>query len=203
MPTGYTSIIEERDNVSFNEFVWRCARAFGALIMLRDDPLDAPVPERFEPSDYYDKSLKEVEIDIQRLESLTSAERTAEGERLKIDAIKRGEEWLARDARTNARYNTMLAKVAAWQPPTSEHEGLKEFMSQQLTTSISSTKYIEAQLEGYRTKAAGEFFADVLSSARRRRTYLIEERQKEIDRTNGRNEWAAQLRQSVPPPEHL
>mgnify|MGYP003341377176 CR=1 FL=1 len=30
MPTGYTSIIEDRTDATFEEYVWRCARAFGA-----------------------------------------------------------------------------------------------------------------------------------------------------------------------------
>ena len=47
MPTGYTAPI--KDGISFNDFMWGCARAFGALIMMRDDPPGTPIPERFEP----------------------------------------------------------------------------------------------------------------------------------------------------------
>jgi hypothetical protein len=197
MPTGYTAEIEKRE-VSFNEFVWCCARAFGALIMLRDDSFDTPIPDQFEPSDYYDKSLKETEAQIKRLEAMTSVERTTEGERLKREAITRNEAWLNERNQSNARYDAMLEKVAAWNPPTSEHQGLKDFMAQQLTISRDSTDYIESSLSLSRTKAAGEFFADALSEARRRRKYLLEEREKEVERTNGRNQWIAQLRQSVP-----
>ncbi len=49
MPTGYTHLIEEGCNLE--EFVWACARAFGACVMMRDDSVDKPVPEKFEPSD--------------------------------------------------------------------------------------------------------------------------------------------------------
>src|SRR6266849_6658520 len=156
MPTGYTAMIEERD-VTFNEFVWQCARGMGALIMMRDDPMDAPIPERFKLSDYYDKSLLEVNTAIKRLEAMTSAERVAEGERLKRESIERNEEWLSERIEVNVRYNAMLAQVADWNPPTSEHQGLKDFMAQQISISFNSTDYIEAELSKARSKSAGEF----------------------------------------------
>jgi len=36
MPTGYTNCI--KDGVTFEQFVWKCARAMGALVMMRDEP---------------------------------------------------------------------------------------------------------------------------------------------------------------------
>jgi hypothetical protein len=37
MPTGYTAAI--KDGISFEKFVWDCARGMGALVMMRDEPL--------------------------------------------------------------------------------------------------------------------------------------------------------------------
>jgi hypothetical protein len=59
MPTGYTAKLME-EGQSFPEFAMRCARNFGALIMMRDESLDVPIPEQFEPSDYYRKKLSEL-----------------------------------------------------------------------------------------------------------------------------------------------
>lgn len=50
MPTGYTANVP--DGITFEQFVWQCARGMGALVMMRDEPTGAPIPERFEPSDY-------------------------------------------------------------------------------------------------------------------------------------------------------
>ena len=50
MPTEYTDAIA--DGISFNDFMMKCARGMGALIMMSDEPSDAPILEQFEPSDY-------------------------------------------------------------------------------------------------------------------------------------------------------
>lgn len=41
MPSGYTSIITN-EKCTFEDFAWGCARAFGPLIMQRDDSLGLP-----------------------------------------------------------------------------------------------------------------------------------------------------------------
>jgi hypothetical protein len=168
--------------------------------MMRDDPLDAPIPERFEPTEFYQRSLNEARAEVQRLEKLNASQRTAEGEGLKRDAIVRNQQWLAKDLVTNARLNQMIERVNEWTPPSGEHEELKTFMLQQLTTSIENTEHIERALAEAKSKAAGQFFADALTNARRRVMYSTEEQQKETQRVEGRNQWLAQLRASVPMP---
>jgi len=59
MPTGYTYPVVEGKITEFSDFALSCARAFGALITMRDDPHDTPIPETFEPSDYNAKKLAE------------------------------------------------------------------------------------------------------------------------------------------------
>jgi len=58
MPTAYTSFVADNENFTFPEFAMLCAREFGALISMRDEPLDTPVPERFEPDDFYRKQYE-------------------------------------------------------------------------------------------------------------------------------------------------
>ena len=50
MPTGYTVALYEGKDVTFEDFVMGCSRAFGALISLRDEP-NAPIPEEFKVSE--------------------------------------------------------------------------------------------------------------------------------------------------------
>ena len=38
MPTGYTLDLYNGKDITFEEFVLKCARAFGALIDMRDEP---------------------------------------------------------------------------------------------------------------------------------------------------------------------
>ena len=56
MPTGYTAVIE--DGCTFKEYVMTCARAFGATISMREEPLSKEIPEKFEVSDYALNQLK-------------------------------------------------------------------------------------------------------------------------------------------------
>ena len=57
MPTGFTCDI--KDGITFERFALNCARAFGALINMRDDSLDAEIPDEIKPSDHHVKALAE------------------------------------------------------------------------------------------------------------------------------------------------
>ena len=72
MPTGYTAAI--KDGISFNEYALSCARAFGALIMMRDEPADAPIPDEFKPSDYHFKKIEEAKAELARLRAMSPDE---------------------------------------------------------------------------------------------------------------------------------
>jgi len=59
MPTGYTAGVQDGKITEFSDFALNCARAFGALITMRDDPQDTPIPEKFEArTSYYDERLE-------------------------------------------------------------------------------------------------------------------------------------------------
>lgn len=55
MPPAYTSFVADNENFSFLEFAMLCARNFGALMMMRNEPLDLPVPERHHKNTQGDK----------------------------------------------------------------------------------------------------------------------------------------------------
>ena len=88
MPTGYTAKLMEKGK-SFDEFVLFCARAFGACIDMRDEDMNAPIPEQFQPSAYYQKSVDENSAELTRLESMTNEERLAFGAKTRADRIER------------------------------------------------------------------------------------------------------------------
>ncbi len=196
MPTGYTDAIAK--GASFNAFVWSCARAFGALVTMRDNAHDAPIPERFEPSDYNAKRLAEARAERERIVGMTNdgADRAAAEEYEK--ARESYEKRLAEKAERRASYNAMLAKVRAWTPPSKEHEGLKDFMEEQITKSIDwdcDTRYMDKPelLTGSRWRK------EHLSRLDHDLQYHHDENAKEVARAEQRNAWLAALRASVPP----
>lgn len=136
MPSGYTASIYEGKPVSFREFTMGCARGFGALIDMRDDPADAPIPDKIKPSEWYRRSLDEARREFDRVESLTYLQWEAERDEWYERTAEARREAEKKRTALRARYEDMLAQVQQWQPPTADHEELKTFMVDQLTQSI-------------------------------------------------------------------
>jgi hypothetical protein len=197
MPTGYTACIGE--GADFNKFALGCTRAFGALIMMRDEPGDAPIPERFEPSDYHAKAIKVAEASLRELDGmpLDEAERRANADY--AQAMQRNREMIAKNDALRESYTAMLAKVAAWQAPTADHEGLKTFMREQITQSIDFDCSNEYYLRNAPVKlTAMEWRSKQVEAARRDITYHSKEHADEVGRAATRTDWVKALRESLP-----
>lgn len=193
MPTGYTCAI--KDGQSFEEFVLGCARAFGANILMRDDESDAPIKE-YEPSIHYKQWWEDAKAKLEELNALSveAAETRAKSEY--EGAIARNKEHRAEAYDLLKKYEAMLERVNAWEPPTPEHENMKKFMIEQIESSIDhdcSTDWIKdpALLSGVEWKARN--IQNAADGVQRYR----EEWDKEIDRTCERNEWNRALKDSL------
>lgn len=201
MPTGYTSPLYEGEEISFEQFVLRCARAFGALITLRDEPLDKEIPEDFPPREdsYYERELPKRRERLEWLHGLTSeqAEANAEGEFER--ALTYWKETQEKYAAMRTRYLAMLKKVEAWQPPTEEHVPLKEFMVSQITDSIEHDCPGERNtLYGVPIRQNGqEWLESEIKETERMIEMAEEEIQKEKERAAGRSAWVRNLRESL------
>lgn len=136
MPTGYTHNVGDGTLTEFRDFALQCARAFGALITMRDDPADAPIPDAIEASSYYSDRLKESEAQLFTLNEMGDDEVIAAAQKDNDDSMAAYRKRLAEDAATRDRYLAMLEHVRAWEPPTHDHAPMKEFMVEQLMTSI-------------------------------------------------------------------
>lgn len=198
MPTGYTADVGDGKVTDFRTFALQCARNFGATIMQRDEPTD--VPPRFrEVAPYYAQRLNEAKDEIARLETLTleDAEREAAAEYAARLATEK--EYAAKRIETRSRYETMLEAVNEWEPPTTEHEGLKHFMREQLTSSI------DFDCADYHTKhiryTAGVWLAKAKTKAASDLAHAEKSLAGEIDRCNGANKWIAALYESLPASE--
>lgn len=134
MPTGYTHKVVDGTLTEFADFALECARAFGALLELRDDPA-APIPTEIKPSTYAQERLDEATKEYLRLSSLTGEALSAEIAEEYAEEKARRAEYRAKGKETNERLNKMSAAVANWTPPTAAHTRFKEFMLQQLDIS--------------------------------------------------------------------
>jgi hypothetical protein len=196
MPTGYTEIISTKPEVTFEEFALRCARAFGALIMLRDESIDASLPQKIEATDYHLRKGAEAEKWLATVREMSpdECERQAARQFEKADV-----DWRKSEAERKAlgeRYRAMIAKVMAWNPPTPDHQGLKQFMLQQLRESLEWDAKSYPELRPKRLSGA-DWLSEEMAKARRDIAYHAEEYQSEVKRAADRNEWLQKLRQSL------
>jgi len=195
MPTGYTSDV--KDGISFNKFVLICARAFGALVTMRDEPSDAEIPEKFKGSTYNTKALREAEKDLGVLEKLTDADKKKGTQKAYDEEFGRVMDSMEESRELAFKYQDMIANVKAWTPPTKDHTELKSFMLEQLKESLrfDCNTYTEKDLPKLQT--AEQWFKKRRSELLHDITYHREEARKETERTDGRNAWVKALRDSL------
>lgn len=196
MPTGYTYDVQRGKITTLHDFALHCARAMGACIMMRDDPADAPIPERFEPhTDFYDKGIAEARAVLAEVPALSAQECDARAAADYETALKSHTDRLAEQAAGERRYRSMLAQVEGW---TTQAEGIREFMLEQLRTSISHDCDSRYEPEPPIRQTGEQWRQTTLEKVSRVLADRTVERAKEIGRTEGRNQWLANLRASLP-----
>lgn len=193
MPTGYTYDIVNGKLQDFNEFAMRCARAFGALINMRDAPSDAPIPEKFESSVYHKNAADEARKEKKRLAALAPPELETECAAAFHEKVEQEQKWRRELILENQRCQDMAAKVKGWTAPTPDHEELKSFMLQQLKISV----YVEREAETFMRPSPEDWLLEKLQKCRHDIEYHDKEHAKEIERTKSRNEWLRVLRVSL------
>jgi hypothetical protein len=197
MPTGYTADVCDGKLTDFKAFAIRCAHAFGALVELRDEGMDAPIPE-FKPSPYHVEGLQKAHAELARLKGLSRDEAEAEARAAFRKAMDAHHKHVEEQQATKGRLLAMRAQVADWQPPTSEHQGLKDFMIQQIDETIRfdcspSTYYLEKC-----TPKGGEVWRrEQISEQERSIEYHTKQNAEDIERVAHRNKWVADLRKSL------
>lgn len=142
MPTAYTAILGEREDMTLKDFALLCTRNFGVSIAMRDTPLTVPVPEKFEVDksykykEEYDKAVKEYDDFM----ALSDSDKVAYLERTYSEMLERERGYAEKQVKEidvlRRRYNKMLNKVLKWTAPTPDHENLRSFMIEQIRDSI-------------------------------------------------------------------
>jgi hypothetical protein len=129
MPTGYTAGVADGTITELTPFALQLARGMGALIMMRDDAWDAPIPERFEPNTYHAEQLAALRDELARLIDLSPEEAQERADAAFAEAQATKQKYIAEKHDQRARYKAMLDKVVAWE---GAPDGLKDFALQQL-----------------------------------------------------------------------
>lgn len=192
MPTGYTYKIEE-GNVSFKDFAMDCARAFGAMSHLRDIGRDTP----YTPKKVSEYHPKEVQAAIKKRDTLLNM--TADTIQAKCDAdfASAMKDWEASEKKRVeilGRYQAMLARVVAWNPPTPDHTGIKQFMIDQINLCLPD--FVHPR-EKPAPVAPGEYFRHAMDSILWDIDYHTKRANEEANRASSDNEWVKKLEESL------
>lgn len=195
MPTGYTADVQK--GITFKQFAMNCARAMGALVMMRDEPSGAEIPEAFPPSTYNRDQLPRLRDELGKLRAMNVAEiEAAAADDFKKQTASYQERMQQRED-LRVKYQAILDEVNAWTPPTPEHEGFKQFMQEQLTGSIK----FDCDLGKFDTEPAPvdpqQWIELQLQSVLRDIEYNTKADAEEVERTQKRNDWISALRTSL------
>lgn len=196
MPTGYTERIA--DGITFQEFVMQCARAMGALVSMRDEPSDAPIPERFEPSDYHTRKIESAKTELERLKAMSPEEIESQAKAEYEAALIRHTEALKAQNDLLKKYKTMLIYVKSWEPPTPDHLEFKSFMEKQIQDSIEfdcNTDYYTGNPPQKQSRTG--WLWDKTNKTVDAIEYHTKAYGKEVEATESRNAWIKALRNSL------
>lgn len=201
---GYTGIFEKKQP-TFADFVWRCARAFGPLIHMRDDSHDTPIYKPKEDtfgSTFEERRLPEERKELAKYQAMTDAE----ADRLCEETFKaemqryRDEQLKVKVLRT--RFEKVLKEAEAWVPPTDGHRHLKAFMIEQIKESIKRDCEEPRKPERQKGAAWRKCMIECCEASIKRYTERLEEQKRERERGDriDPNAWIDQLHASVPCP---
>lgn len=196
MPTGYTADIAK--GITFKEFALDCARAFGACVTMRDEPNDKPIPDAFEPSDWHKKELAKAKARLSKLNRMSAKEADFQAHNDWDAETENRNRHISENNDTISKYKDMLKQVKMWIPPTTEHTKFKEFMISQIEGSINHDDMSDYYKDNPPILHTGKEWLEIeKAKALRDIEYHTKENEAEIQRTNGRNDWIRNLRESL------
>jgi len=198
MPTGYTAIIEDKKDVTFEDYIMGCARAFGACIDMRDEDFDKPIPKEFKPCKYHIENIEKAKKEISKLMKMSLEELSDEARKEYNKEVREYEKYDKKAKEVQERYSCILEEVKMWKPPTKDHVELKKFMIQQIELCTDKDpNYYQERIAELKLHDCHRWLETRVKKLSKEIEYHTEENEKEIERYKNRNEWVKQLRNSL------
>lgn len=204
MPTGYTAGIIDGKITTFEQFATQCSRAFGATIHMRDNPLDSPYEPRT-PSEYYVNSLQSQREKLEETKTMTDEAIVQDFENLLNDSLKYHERELEKTKVNLGRLNSIMESAKSWVPPTEDHEGVRDYMIDQLEITIKAdgdpsyhvNKIVQAKKELEEGIDPKVYREEKIKEIEDRISYYGAEVQKELERCKQSNDWMDKFLESI------
>lgn len=204
MPTGYTAGIIDGEITTFEQFATQCSRAFGATIHMRDNPLDSPYEPRT-PSQYYVNSLQSQREKLEETKTMTDEAIVQDFETLLKDSLEYHERELEKTKVNLGRLNSIMESAKSWVPPTEDHEGVRDYMIDQLEITIKAdgdpsyhvNKIVQARKELEEGIDPKVYREEKIKEIEDRISYYEGEVQKELERCKQSNDWMDKFLESI------
>jgi hypothetical protein len=204
MPTGYTAGIIDGKITTFEQFATQCSRAFGATIHMRDNPLDSPYEPRT-PSEYYVNSLQSQREKLEETKTMTDEAIVQDFETLLKDSLEYHERELEKTKVNLGRLNSIMESAKSWVPPTEDHEGVRDYMIDQLEITIKAdgdpsyhvNKIVQAKKELEEGIDPKVYREEKIKEIEDRISYYGAEVQKELERCKQSNDWMDKFLESI------
>lgn len=198
MPTGYTAAIAE--GITFRQYAMSCARAFGALIDMRDEPSNAEIPEEFKASTYHAEAIASARKELASLDGITAEEAAEKAKASHAATIARHTEAIEDANALRAKYEAMLADVDKYDSPSPDHDNLKKFMAEQIRESIRfdcGSDYHEQAIADAVELTGAQWIEAEKKRLQDSIEYNTKGQMEDDERTANRNEWVRKLRESL------
>lgn len=197
MATGYTYGVEDGTVTSFREFATQCSRAMGAAMHQRDyGNVNEGITEYSFGVDRLEIAVVSAGLEMEIARRRSDENWAAEYETYISSETASHEEQLKRWHLATSRYGSMILKVEAWEPPTTEHEGMKTFMLDQLQMSLQSLRNEPAFTPFY--KSAEEYKLGNIAGSE----IMLEQAKKQLENAEAsraeQNAWVRALYASLP-----
>jgi hypothetical protein len=204
MPTGYTAGIIDGEITTFEQFATQCSRAFGSTIHMRDHPLDSPYEPRT-PSEYYVNSLQSQREKLEETKTMTDEAIVQDFVNLLNDSLKYHERELEKTKINLGRLNSIMEAAKSWVPPTEDHEGVRDYMIDQLEITIKAdgdpsyhvNKIVQAKKELEEGIDPKVYREEKIKESEDRISYYEGEVQKELERCKQSNDWMDKFLESI------
>jgi len=203
MPTGYTAGILDGKITTFTQFAKKCMRAFAATIHMRDDDMDAEFTPRT-PSGYYLEEIEKAKQLLKDAETL-SDEVIVKNRKKELEKSKEYHLSAIEKKKVDKKnMNDILKYVRKWQPPTADHNEIKDFMIDQIEKTIyfdCKTQYNDEALELIElellTLNASEIRKAMVETSKEDFEYNTKNYNEDVERCDKSNQWVSDFVESL------
>jgi hypothetical protein len=196
MPSRCTAIIQEGG--TFKEFALKCARSFGPLYTLRDEPSNIPIPDVIKPNTYHLKQIEEYKKELDFFSNTTDSELEILLDSEFEESYKSHTNALKENRELRSRYEDALRKANDYIAPTDNHIEYKKFMIELLEESIHFDCDESYYLEHVPIKKSLEDFKkERIESIKDSIKYHTKNWEDELERSHKNTEWAQALKKSL------